>query len=157
MPADIDVDSIREDVERLCKSQRDIQRQIQRKKLLLLKALPRSYGFADMDTLIHALARFASSPLRQRIGAATDSRHPHRARRYGAEVRVAVRKALEAGESASDISRMYGASAATIAIWKKTWGLTSKRRRNYARHEPSASGGASADASTDAPMTPAPN
>jgi len=137
MDTEVSLERLQSEIDELGKSKRDIERLIQRKKLLMLKALPGIHGFDSMDALILALAQFASGDLRQRIGDVQPaSPRSGKRRSYPAELRVAVRKALEAGESASQIARMKGISLATIMKWKKPWGLDSQRggrRRTGAR------------------------
>jgi transposase-like protein len=130
MDRDVNVERLRSELDELQKSRNDIDRLIERKKLLILKALPGVHGFDSMDALIAALAQFASSGLRERIGGAQPaSARRGKPRSHPAELRVAVRQALEAGESASKIAGAKGISLATISKWKKLWGLGSKRGR----------------------------
>ena len=148
MDRDVNVERLRSEVDELQKSRNDIDRLIERKNLLILKAIPGVYGFESMDALIGTLAQFASNDLRERIGASPPSlrRGGGKGRRYPAELRVTVRKALEAGESASQIARAQGVSLGTLIRWKKLWGVGSRRGEpRTTRVRPSAEG-AGADA-----------
>jgi DNA invertase Pin-like site-specific DNA recombinase len=153
MNTDVDVDRIQSELDDLHKSKNDIERLIQRKKRLILKTLPSVHGFTDMDALISALAEFASGSFREHIGRALDSVHRGgRGKRYNAELRIAVRKALEAGDSQSEVARAQGISLATIARWKRTWEMPSAKRTRPRRsrvfateHSESASKDKSAD------------
>jgi DNA invertase Pin-like site-specific DNA recombinase len=150
MDKDVNIARLRSELDELHKSRHDIERLIERKKLLMLKALPSVHDFDSMDALICTLAQFASTELRERIGA-TQAGASHRGGkgiRYPAELRVAVRKGLEAGESASSLARAKGISLATIIRWRKLWGLESKRGR------PSRSARGEADAAPSAEPTP---
>ena len=101
MKTDRDIEAVRDEVGRLLKTRRDIDRRIERNRQLLLRTLPRHHGFADMDALIRALVPFASETLRRHFEPSQPGTSERRGKgtRYGAEVRVAVRNALEAGES----------------------------------------------------------
>lgn len=130
MDTEVNLERLRSELDELQDRRNGIDRLIERKKLLMLKALPRVHGFESMDALIRALAQFASSNLRDRIGA-TQPTSPRRGkpRSYPAELRVAVRQALEAGESAVSVASAKGVSPATVGKWKKVWGLGVKRGR----------------------------
>jgi len=137
MKTDGNVERLRSELDVLHKSRNNIDRCIERKKLLILKALPGSHGFESMDAFIRTLAQFASQEMRDRIGAATEVlRGGGRGRRYPAELRVAVRNALEAGDSASEIARANGMSLATIIRWNKVWGVKSRRGGGLRRARP---------------------
>ena len=128
MNTDVNLERLRSELDELHKSRNDIDRLIERKKLLMLKALPSSHGFGTMDAFISTLAQFASQELRGRLSAVTQSsRGSGKGRRYPAELRVAVRNALEAGETASEIARAKGISLATVIRWNKVWGVGARR------------------------------
>lgn len=128
MHRDVNIDAVRAELDDLHRSQREIERLIERKKILMLKALPGVHGFESMDAFIGTLAQFASNDLRERIGAAQPaSSRRGKPRSYPAELRVAARKSLEAGESAASVARARGVSLATIGKWKKLWGFDSPR------------------------------
>ena len=147
MSKDVNVDQLRSELDELDKSKRDIERLIERKRLLMLKALPSVHGFDNMDAFIRTLAHFASKELRERIDAAQPA-SPRRGkpRSYPAELRVAVRKALEAGESASQIARAQGVSLGTLIRWKKLWGVGSRRGEPRTTRVRRSAEGAGADA-----------
>jgi transposase-like protein len=132
MDTEVNVERLRSELDELNERRNGIDRLIERKKLLMLKALPGVHGFESMDAFIGTLAQFSSKELRDRIGHAPQS--PHResgkGRRYAAELSVTVRKALEGGESAAEIARAKGISPATIIRWNKLWGVDSKRGRS---------------------------
>jgi hypothetical protein len=133
----VNVDSVRANLDRLHKSRRDIDRLIENQRLLILKSLPQLYGFSSMDELIAALGPFASRGLRSRIdGSAPVKKRARkkatRGMRYTPEVRIAVRKELEAGGRPCDIRRRYGMSLATIAKWKSLFGIVDKAQRKVA-------------------------
>jgi len=147
MDTDVNLERLRSELDELQDRRNGLDRLIERKKLLMLKALPSVHGFESMDAFIGTIAQFASSDLRQRIDAAQPA-SPRRGkpRSYPAELRVAVRKALEAGESASQIARAQGVSLGTLIRWKKLWGVGSRRGEpRTTRVSPSAEG-AGADA-----------
>jgi len=124
-----DVDVMRSEVEQLRRSQGDIERLIQRKQVLILKALPATHGYPSMDAFIHALARFATPSLRNRVGVPPRETSPRKkGRRYDANVRASVRQALEAHEPAASIAKVLGVSLGTIAKWKREWGIGRQRR-----------------------------
>ena len=126
MNRDVNVGRLRSELDELHDRRNGLDRLIERKRLLMLKALPGVHGFESMDALIGTLAQFASGDLRERIRAAQPA-SPRRGkpRSYPAELRTAVRKALEAGESASQIARAKSISLATVIKWKKLWALES--------------------------------
>jgi DNA invertase Pin-like site-specific DNA recombinase len=128
---EVNLERLRSELDELHDRRNQLNQLIERKKVLMLKALPSVHGFESMDALIGTLAQFASKDLRDRIGSIQQSPHRNsgKGRRYTAELRVAVRSALEAGESLSKIARAKGISAATIIRWKKLWGIDSKRGR----------------------------
>lgn len=130
MDTEVNLERLRSELDELHARRNGIDRLIERKRLLLLKALPGVHGFESMDAFIRTLAQFASNELRDRIGA-TQPASPRRGkpRSHPVELRIAVRQALEAGESASKIARAKGISLATICQWKKLWGLGAKRGR----------------------------
>ena len=112
-------------------------------------SLPAKVGLKSIDDLILQLLPYGSSGLRSRLGrmeAATASavatlgaalgkrrgRPPRKSRgtRYTAEVKAAVKKAVEAGgKTVAQISKEYGPSVFSIKDWKKQWGLTRKRKK----------------------------
>src|SRR5690349_8904568 len=98
-------------------------------------ALPKKVGLKNIDDLIIQLLPYGSSGLRSRLnqnGAAAGTtgkrrgRPPRRSRgtRYTADVKAAVKRAVEAGgRTVAEISREFGPSVFSIKDWKKQWGL----------------------------------
>ena len=128
--------------------------QLERKRQLLEKrikerasrqyaALPKKVGLKNIDDLIIQLLPYGSSSLRSRLnqngalggGPATGKRRgrpPRRSRgtRYTADVKAAVKRAVEAGgKTVAEISREFGPSVFSIKDWKKQWGLTRSRKK----------------------------
>jgi len=104
-------------------------------------ALPARVGLKSIDELIMRLLPYGSNGLRSKLnsadghGPATGKRRgrpPLRSRgtRYGADVKAAVKRAVEeGGKTVAQISREYGPSVFSIKDWKKKWGLTRKRKK----------------------------
>jgi hypothetical protein len=126
----VDIIATRTRLDQLRKAQRDVEQQIREINDLVLKNLPREYGFGDMDEFIFSLARFSSTALRKRIGAGAegDPGSKKKGFRYGPDARVRVHNALLAGKRPSDISRREGIPLATIARWRKKFGIGAKKR-----------------------------
>jgi hypothetical protein len=127
--------------------------QLERKRQLLEKrikdraskqyaALPRKVGLKSIDDLIIQLLPYGSSGLRSRLGQNGTStgettgkrrgRPPRKSRgtRYTADVKAAVKRAVEAGgKTVAEISREFGPSVFSIKDWKKQWGLTRSRKK----------------------------
>ena len=127
--------------------------QLERKRQLLEKrikdraskqyaALPKKVGLKNIDDLIIQLLPYGSSSLRTRLnqnGAGLPGgtgkrrgRPPRKSRgtRYTAEVKAAVKRAVEAGgKTVAEISREFGPSVFSIKDWKKQWGLTRSRKK----------------------------
>jgi hypothetical protein len=130
--------------------------QLERKRQLLEKrikdraskqyvALPRKVGLKRIDDLIIHLLPYGSSGLRSRLG--QNGAHPatpgsptgkrrgrpprkSRGTRYTADVKAAVKRAVEAGgKTVAEISREFGPSVFSIKDWKKQWGLTRARKK----------------------------
>jgi hypothetical protein len=133
--------------------------QLERKRQLLEKrikdraskqyaALPKKVGLKSIDDLIIHLLPYGSTGLRSRLGqngahpAGTAAapgttgkrrgRPPRKSRgtRYTADVKAAVKRAVEAGgKTVAEISREFGPSVFSIKDWKKQWGLTRARKK----------------------------
>jgi hypothetical protein len=128
------VAAARNDLDRLNKTLRDVQKRIGHTREFILRAQSAENGFANMDEYILCLAQYASPTLRARSGVTTldqkgGARTADKGMRYGADVRVAVRERLEAGESVGSISRALGPSVATIAKWAEKFEMRPKRAR----------------------------
>jgi hypothetical protein len=136
--------AIRDEVAQLLKSKEDIDRQIRRRRVALLKALPESLGYETADSLIMDLAAFASPGLRTRIGGSS-GKPEKESRSYDADVRARVRHALEVlHQSIASVSEEHGPSVATITKWKREWGLSASRprKRSHSSDPPAAANGA---------------
>ena len=119
--------SIKGEVAQLLKSRGDIDRQILRRQLALLKSLPESMGYETIDDLIQALTPLASSVMRGRLEASdvATAQPAKRPRKYDGQVRARVRHAIESmRETVASVSRAEGISVPTIMKWKREWGLT---------------------------------
>lgn len=103
-------------------------------------ALPKKVGLKNIDDLIINLLPYGSSGLRSRLnqqGAVPGTgkrrgRPPRKSRgtRYTADVKAAVKQAVEAGgKTVAEISREFGPSVFSIKDWKKQWGLTRARKK----------------------------
>jgi hypothetical protein len=106
-------------------------------------ALPAKVGLKNIDDLIIQLLPYGSTSLRTRLnqnGAVATTtgtgkrrgRPPRKSRgtRYTADVKAAVKRAVEAGgKTVAEISREFGPSVFSIKDWKKQWGLTRTRKK----------------------------
>jgi hypothetical protein len=119
--------AIKDEVAQLIKSRADIDRQIERRQLSLLRILPESMGYESIDALIGALMPLASASLRE-VNETRSSVAVHRVKRrkqYDGSVRARVRHSIETlRQTAASISRAEGVSIPTIMKWKREWGLT---------------------------------
>jgi hypothetical protein len=100
-------------------------------------------GLKNIDDLIIHLLPYGSSGLRSRLGQNGAAHSPEdtgkrrgrpprksRGTRYTADVKAAVKRAVEAGgKTVAEISREYGPSVFSIKDWKKQWGLTRARKK----------------------------
>src|SRR5262245_12991530 len=114
-------------------------------------ALPARVGLKSIDELILQLLPYGSNGLRNRLGSASSGngsaapaaaattgtgkrrgRPPARSRgtRYGADVKAAVKKALEeGGKTVAEVSREFGPTVFSIKDWKKKWGMVKARKK----------------------------
>ena len=105
-------------------------------------ALPKKVGLKNIDDLILNLLPYGSSGLRSRLNqnggtlpggsGKRRGRPPRKSRgtRYTADVKAAVKRAVEAGgKTVAEISREFGPSVFSIKDWKKQWGLTRSRKK----------------------------
>src|SRR3569833_2207491 len=105
-------------------------------------ALPKKVGLKNIDDLILNLLPYGSSGLRSRLNqnggtlpggsGKRRGRPPRKSRgtRYTADVKAAVKRAIEAGgKTVAEISREFGPSVFSIKDWKKQWGLTRSRKK----------------------------
>jgi hypothetical protein len=133
--------SLQAELDKLERRRQILERRIKERASRQFAALPARVGLKSIDELILKLLPYGSSGLRARLGvAALDGRldgaprtqGPVRSRgtRYGADVKAAVKRAVEAGgKTVEQISREYGPSVFSIKAWKKKWGLTRARRK----------------------------
>jgi hypothetical protein len=129
MARDANVNEIRSELDQLHRTRRDIERAIARKNAEVLKVLPAEYGFADMDSLIRALAEHASQALRDRLGPPAKALLGQgKGRRFSPDERIYARKEMEAGASNAAVARRLGASTATVAKWREKFGIKHKRK-----------------------------
>jgi hypothetical protein len=88
--------AIKDEVAQLLKSRGDIDRQIERRQLSLLKVLPESIGYESIDALIGALMPLASVALREGIDTRSNGavRRSKRRKQYDGSVRARVRECV---------------------------------------------------------------
>lgn len=130
----MNLQSLHAELERIERRRSALEKRIGTRKLKQYSALPASVGLKSIDELVLALVPYGSQSIRSRIGAAIGTAR-RRGRpgnplgiRYSAEIKAAVRKALEEGEKThSEISREFGPTVFSIKDWKKRWGLVKTR------------------------------
>ncbi|HEV7717303.1 MAG TPA: hypothetical protein VGO53_17015 [Steroidobacteraceae bacterium] len=124
-----------------------LEKRIKARATRQFATLPAKVGLKSIDELIVQLLPYGSSALRSKLanGASTNGathadgaptgkrrgRPPRKSRgtRYTADVKAAVKRAVEAGgQTVAQISKQYGPSTFSIKDWKKQWGLTRKRK-----------------------------
>jgi hypothetical protein len=133
----MDIDKIRAQLSRIDREKRALEQKIQVLQGKKLVALPKQLGLDSVDSLIVALARYASPAMRtylqsMRPDGAGDLEAPGRARRerFSPELRGRIKTELEQGKkSVAQLSREYGPSHPTIMGWKREWGMTHPRPR----------------------------
>ncbi|HEU4625549.1 MAG TPA: hypothetical protein VFS52_12330 [Steroidobacteraceae bacterium] len=137
----MNLQTLQAELNRLERRRRTLEKRIKARTSKQFAALPARVGLKSIDELILQLLPFGSQSLRAKLhapqvgnGAATGKRRgrpPLRSRgtRYGADVKAAVKRAVEeGGKTVAEISREYGPSVFSIKDWKKKWGLTRKRK-----------------------------
>ena len=137
----MNLQTLQAELDRLERRRQTLEKRIKARASKQYAALPARVGLKSIDELILKLIPYGSSGLRTRLssGAADDvsggkrrGRPPARSRgtRYGADVKAAVKRAVEeGGKTVAQISREYGPSVFSIKDWKKKWGLTRKRKK----------------------------
>jgi hypothetical protein len=142
----MNLQSLQAELNRLERRRQTLEKRIKARTSKQFAALPARVGLKSIDELILKLLPFGSSGLRSKLNAAPRAeggaaaalpgkrrgRPPMRSRgtRYGADVKAAVKRAVEeGGKTVAQISREYGPSVFSIKDWKKKWGLTRKRRK----------------------------
>ena len=123
------------------RKRQQLEKRIKERASRQYAALPAKVGLKNIDDLILELLPYGSSGLRSRLnqnGAASApggkrrGRPPRKSRgtRYTADVKAAVKRAVEAGgKTVAEISREFGPSVFSIKDWKKQWGLTRARKK----------------------------
>ena len=132
---------------KLERKRQQLEKRIQERASRQFAALPAKVGLKSIDDLILKLLPYGSSKLRSRLrvgylgahgGDGVSSaggrrgRPPQRSRgtRYTADIKAAVKNAVEAGgKTVAQISREFGPSIFSIKDWKKQWGLTRARKK----------------------------
>ena len=143
----MNLQTLQAELNRLERRRQTLEKRIKARSSKQFSALPAKVGLKSIDELIIQLLPFGSTGLRSKLGTTSSAngaaaaasptgkrrgRPPLRSRgtRYGADVKAAVKRAVEAGgKTVSQISREYGPSVFSIKDWKKKWGLTRKRKK----------------------------
>ena len=139
----MNLQTLQAELNRLERRRQTLEKRIKARTSRQYAALPARVGLKSIDELILKLLPFGSNGLRSRLHAAPRAevagapgkrrgRPPARSRgtRYGADVKAAVKRAVEeGGKTVAQISREYGPSVFSIKDWKKKWGLTRKRKK----------------------------
>jgi hypothetical protein len=137
----MNLQSLQAELSKLERKRVALEKRIKTRASRQFAALPARVGLKSIDDLIVQLLPYGSRGLQARLGAGASGstatgkrrgRPPSRSRgtRYTADVKAAVKAAVEAGgKTVAEISREYGPSVFSIKDWKKKWGLTRKRRK----------------------------
>jgi hypothetical protein len=141
----MNLQTLQAELNRLERRRETLEKRIKARASKQFAALPARVGLKSIDELILRLLPYGSNGLRSKLhttrggdgadGAAPGKRRgrpPLRSRgtRYGADVKAAVKRAVEeGGKTVAQISREYGPSVFSIKDWKKKWGLTRKRKK----------------------------
>jgi hypothetical protein len=134
------INRIRAQISRIDRQKRVLEQKMQAFQQKKLLALARQVGLDSVDSLIVALAGYASPQLRMQlqqlnpgstevIDARPAGGSTKRAR-FPADIKERIRAELESGKkSVAQLSREYGPSHPTIMGWKREWGMTRPRPR----------------------------
>jgi hypothetical protein len=140
----MNLQTLQAELNRLERRRETLEKRIKARASKQFAALPARVGLKSIDELILRLLPYGSNGLRSKLhpsqrgdGALAPpgkrrGRPPLRSRgtRYGADVKAAVKRAVEeGGKTVAQISREYGPSVFSIKDWKKKWGLTRKRKK----------------------------
>ena len=144
----MNLQTLQAELNRLERRRQTLEKRIKARSSKQFAALPARVGLKSIDELILRLLPYGSNGLRSKLNHSPRSdaagngavatpgkrrgRPPSRSRgtRYGADVKAAVKKAVEeGGKTVAQISREYGPSVFSIKDWKKKWGLTRKRKK----------------------------
>ena len=143
----MNLQTLQAELNRLERRRQTLEKRIKSRASKQYAALPARVGLKSIDELIVRLLPYGSSGLRSKLGTSPApagngssvvasgprrGRPPSRSRgtRYGADVKAAVKRAVEeGGKTVAQLSREYGPSVFSIKDWKKKWGLTRKRKK----------------------------
>ena len=138
----MNLQSLQAQLNQLERKRQALEKRIKSRASRQFAALPARVGLKSIDDLIVQLLPYGSSGLRSRLGQASTGngtatgkrrgRPPRKSRgtRYTADVKAAVKRAVEAGgKTVAQISREFGPSTFSIKDWKKQWGLTRARKK----------------------------
>jgi hypothetical protein len=139
----MNLQTLQAELNRLERRRQTLEKRIKARSSKQFAALPARVGLKNIDELILQLLPYGSTGLRTKLGSGQAGngvapagkrrgRPPLRSRgtRYGADVKAAVKRAVEeGGKTVAQISREYGPSVFSIKDWKKKWGLTRKRKK----------------------------
>jgi hypothetical protein len=136
----MNLQTLQAELSRLERRRATLEKRIKARASKQFAALPARVGLKSIDELILKLLPYGSNGLRSRLNSPNAQgvpgkrrgRPPLRSRgtRYGADVKAAVKRAVEeGGKTVAQISREYGPSVFSIKDWKKKWGLTRKRKK----------------------------
>ena len=145
----MNLQTLQSQLNQLERKRQQLEKRIKDRASKQYAALPKKVGLKNIDDLIIHLLPYGSTGLRSRLnqngathGAAAGNgeaapgkrrgRPPRKSRgtRYTADVKAAVKRAVEAGgKTVAQISRELGPSVFSIKDWKKQWGLTRARKK----------------------------
>jgi hypothetical protein len=139
----MNLQTLQAQLNQLERKRQQLEKRIKERASKQYAALPAKLGLKNIDDLIIQLLPYGSSSLRSRLnqpdalpgshpGGKRRGRPPRKSRgtRYTADVKAAVKRAVEAGgKTVAEISREYGPSVFSIKDWKKQWGLTRSRKK----------------------------
>jgi hypothetical protein len=137
----MNLQTLQAELNRLERRRATLEKRIKARASKQYAALPARVGLKSIDELIMRLLPYGSNGLRSKLNSADGhgvetgkrrGRPPLRSRgtRYGADVKAAVKRAVEeGGKTVAQLSREYGPSVFSIKDWKKKWGLTRKRKK----------------------------
>ena len=134
----MNLQTLQAQLNQLERKRQQLEKRIKERASRQYSALPKKVGLKSIDDLIIQLLPYGSSGLRSRLnqnGGVTGKRRgrpPGKSRgtRYTADVKAAVKRAVEAGDkTVAQISRELGPSVFSIKDWKKQWGLTRARKK----------------------------
>lgn len=145
----MNLQDLQAELAKLERRRQTLEKRIKARSARQFAALPAKVGLKSIDELILELLPYGSNGLRSRLGAKTNGagvapakrgKRPGRpaggtpagtrGKRYGEDVKAAVKAALEEGtKTIAEISRELGPTVFSINGWKKKWGLTRARKK----------------------------